>query len=87
MQKFSVNYISLDSVQFTQTFPAIFSELIFMRKGSSGASPGKFPQLFPIVKVVAVVLFTVQDIAMWLDRARLIGKVSLEWDRGLHVVK
>ena len=56
-----------------------------MRKGSSGASPGKLPQLFPIVKEVAVVLFSVQDIAMWLDRTRLIGKVSLEWDRGLHV--
>ena len=62
-----------------------------MRKGSSGASPGthelcKLPQLFPIVKEVAVLLFSVKDIAMWFDRGRLIGKVSLEWDRGLHVV-
>ena len=81
---------SLDSLQLTQTFPpifpAIFSELIFMRKGSSGESPGKLSQLFLIVKEVAVVLFSVQDIAMWLDRTRLTGKVSLEWDRGLHVV-
>ncbi len=57
-----------------------------MRKGSSGASPGKFSQLFLIVKEVAAVLFSVQDIAMWLDRVRLIGKVSLGWNRGLHVV-
>ena len=57
-----------------------------MRKGSSGASPGKLSQSFSIVKEVAAVLFSVQDIAIWLDRVRLIGKVSLEWNRGLHVV-
>ncbi len=53
-----------------------------MRKGSSGASPGKLSQLFSIVKEVAAVLFSVQDIGMWLDRVRLIGKVSLEWNWG-----
>ncbi len=42
--------------------------------------------VFLIVKEVTAVHLGVQDIAMWLDRARLIGKVSLKWDRGLHVV-
>ena len=57
-----------------------------MRKGSNGASPGKLSQLFSIVKEVAAVLFSVQDIGMWLDRTRLMGNVSLEWNWGLHVV-
>ncbi len=33
-----------------------------------------------------MVLFSVQDIALWLDSMRLIGEVSLEWDRRLPVV-
>ena len=42
---------------------------------------------FLIVKEeVAMVFFSVHDNAMWSDRIKLIGKVLLEWDRGLHVV-
>ncbi len=31
-------------------------------------------------------LFSVHDISMWFDRVRLIGKLSLERNRGLQVV-
>ena len=47
-----------------------------MRPGGKGASPGNLSLLLLIVKVVALVLFSVQDIAVQLDRTRLIGKVS-----------
>ena len=48
-----------------------------MSPGGKGALPGNFSLLFLIVKAVALVLFSVQDNAMWLDRTRLIDKVSL----------
>ena len=32
-----------------------------------------------------MVLCSVQDISLWLDRVRLIGKVSLEWNRPIGV--
>ncbi len=55
--------------------PAIFFspniELIFMRLGGSGASPGKLSQLFSIVHEVAVEVFSDQDKAMTLNRWKL----------------
>ncbi len=44
-------------------FPAIVSELIFMRAGGKGVSPGNLSLLFLIVKAVALVLFRFQDVA------------------------
>ena len=55
--------------------PAIFPrqkiELIFMRLGGSGASPGNLSQLFSIVHEVAVEVFSDQDKAMTLNRCKL----------------
>ncbi len=55
--------------------PAIFSrqkiELIFMRLGGSGTSPGNLSQLFSIVREVAVEVSSDQDKAMTLNRCKL----------------
>ncbi len=57
-----------------------------MRSGGKGASPGDLALLFPIVKVVALVLFRSQDVAPPFDKPRLIGKLSLQLYRQLHVL-
>ena len=53
-------------------FTAIFSELIFMRAGGKGASPGNLYLVFLIVTAVALVLFKGQDVAPPFDKPRLI---------------
>ena len=68
-------------------FPTIFfSELIFMRAGGRGASPGNLSLLFLIVTVVALVLFRSQDVAPPFDKPRLIEKLSLKLYLRLHVL-
>ncbi len=56
-------------------FPPSFSrqkiELIFMRLGGSGASPGNLSQIFSIVHEVAVEVISDQDKAMTLNRWKL----------------
>ena len=51
--------------------PAKKNELIFMRLGGSGASPGNLSQLFSIVHEVAVEVSSDQDKAMTLNRCKL----------------
>ncbi len=57
-----------------------------MRSGGKGASPGDLSLLFHIVKVVALVLFRSQDVATPFNKPRLIGKLSLQQYRQLHVL-
>ena len=57
-----------------------------MRSGGSGASPGNLSLLLLIVKAVALVLLSNQDIVALLDRPRLIGKLSLYRYRWLLVI-
>ena len=57
-----------------------------MRSGGKGASPGHLSLLFHIVKVVALVLFRIQDVAPPFDKPRLVGKLSLQLNRGMHVL-
>ena len=57
-----------------------------MRAGGKGASPGNLSLLFPIVKVVALVLFRSQDVPVTFDKPGLMEKLSLELYRQLHVV-
>ena len=73
---FSLEWLHSSKI-FPTFFPAIFFEKIFMRPDGKDAPPGNLSLLLLIVKVVALVLFSVQDIAMWLDRTRLTGKVPL----------
>ncbi len=57
-----------------------------MRSGVKGESPGDLSPLFHIVKVVALVLFRSQDVALPFHKPRLIGKLSLQRYRQLHVL-
>ena len=57
-----------------------------MRSGGKCASPGDIFLLFHIVKVVALVLFRSQDVAPPFNKPRLIGKLSLQRYRQLHVL-
>ena len=56
-------------------FPVIFSELIFMRAGGKGASPGNHSLVFLFVTAVALVLFRSQDVALPFDKSKLIEKL------------
>ncbi len=58
----------------------------YMRAGGKGASPVNLSLLFLIVKVMALVLFRSQDVALPFDKPRLIEKLSLKLYRQLHVV-
>ena len=80
------SWVAIFKPIFPTLFPAIFSELIFMRAGGKVASPGNLSLLFPIVKVVALVFFRSQDVAPPFDKPRLIGKLSLKLYWELHVV-
>ncbi len=55
-----------------------------MRSGGKDASPGDLSLLFHIVKVVALVLFRSQDVALPFSKPRLIGKLSLQLCRQMH---
>ena len=57
-----------------------------MRSGGKGASPGYLSLLFHIVKVVALVLFRSQAVALPFDKPRLLGKLSLQFYRRMHVL-
>ena len=57
-----------------------------MRSGGKGASPGDLSLLFHIVKVGALVVFRKQDVAPPFNKPRLIGKLSLQRYRQLHVL-
>ncbi len=57
-----------------------------MTSGGKGASSGDFSLLFHIVKVVALVLFRSQDVAPPFNRPRMIGKLSLQRYRQLHLL-
>ncbi len=57
-----------------------------MRAGGNGASPGNLTLSFSIVKLVALVLFRGQDIAMPFDKPRVIEKLSLKLYGWLHGV-
>ena len=57
-----------------------------MRSDGKGASLGHLSLLFHIVKVVAVVLFRSQDVAPPFDKPRLVGKLTLQLYRQMHVL-
>ncbi len=57
-----------------------------MGSGGKGASPGDLSLLFHIVKVVALVLFRSQDDALPFDKSRLIGKLSMQLYRQMHIL-
>ncbi len=69
---YTADYKWLINVESSRHFlPAKKTELIFMRSGGSGASPGNLSQLFSIVHEVAVEVFSDQDKAMTLNRWKL----------------
>ena len=55
-----------------------------MRSGGKGASPDDLCLLFHIVKVVALVVFRIQNVATHFDKPRLVEKLSLQLYRQMH---
>ena len=57
-----------------------------MRSGGKDATPGDLFMLFHIVKMVALVLFRKQDVAPPFHKPGLIGKLSFQLYRQMHVL-